>query len=1045
MKNIADLRTLGICSAKWLILIIVWNLHPYLGLCGKLLAGLIQCVWSFFVMTMVPWWMHCDVFQHPWAENVWRVFLSATAGVPAEAYRPTHNLNHHVYTQHGDHLDTKQMKYKWHLLNLLLFFPTVFPSIQKLENAFIAKEARKCSKTFFLFCAQVLVAHGMSGLMLCLDWRRALCCWVIPYIFGADAIVTMNMLQHDGTEDCGRLQGVMLNSTDKRVDLAKPWHIMVRVALVALPAAFTILPELAWQLGPPVGRALHFTSRQLSPLEHHCASQTPSATFTLYLKAGPRCSHQGLQGTWECFDGFQGTMPALTWVGSCITFEFLDDAEMIDPDGQDSGSHMELFVGSLGQGQPCFWQRGETRRADDRSQGDQADGPVPPLVLVLTMGMFFGSGAAGIQELLGRETAADYTEPTAGSEPGMLWPDRDSAGIIDPKSERLKVQWPFGEHSREEVQEALAKRLLVLKEAAAAADSSATPSQRREMADLLCNLGVVLLLKAPPSLEDLHRAVQILQQSSELEPEATDTQHFLERAKILLRCLQPEDAKEEEDVEEMATPRFDSEEAEADVDLTRRRPLWRENTLAPDTSESHRSRQLQRMWLRTSTGTWLCKLRRAPVVISLNPDDASAPDLSPRCVEAMLHISSMLHDDIHQVGSGLAGLVWLLLDYGLRCKRSTFESLKGALCACPMPSCLGIVRHFHYDRSNPARDLETPMLDSLACMRCEGLLGSFHYGQEIEALCFKHLPRPVLSLEDQLEILNRRAKLLEMLMGKPPRTYTRHPKTEMDARDGGLMNHPPSHTLFRSRVMRSHGFPIHKASRHNQENVNINKSLSALGNVINALSSASSESLGGNAFCTMIATISPAAVNSEETWSTLQYAKRAKTIRVAATRNKESQQREELQREVDELRKFAQEASSTEELEARHKSEIEALEAFMKQTWEESTMIDKQRLSKEHEEQRELARQEVQRANEERQAEQRRRIEALEKLGDLNVTLQSFVALGQAGHVSWPQRLASVLRLPQQLLAQQQAVRLYREGAAAEVKELLEKVQIALK
>ena len=28
------------------------------------------------------------------------------------------------YTQHGDHLDTKQMKYKWHLLNLLLFFPT---------------------------------------------------------------------------------------------------------------------------------------------------------------------------------------------------------------------------------------------------------------------------------------------------------------------------------------------------------------------------------------------------------------------------------------------------------------------------------------------------------------------------------------------------------------------------------------------------------------------------------------------------------------------------------------------------------------------------------------------------------------------------------------------------------------------------------------------------------------------------------------------------------------------------------------------------------
>jgi hypothetical protein len=44
----------GICSAKWLILILVWNLHPYLGLCGKLFAGLVQCVWSFYVMTMAP-------------------------------------------------------------------------------------------------------------------------------------------------------------------------------------------------------------------------------------------------------------------------------------------------------------------------------------------------------------------------------------------------------------------------------------------------------------------------------------------------------------------------------------------------------------------------------------------------------------------------------------------------------------------------------------------------------------------------------------------------------------------------------------------------------------------------------------------------------------------------------------------------------------------------------------------------------------------------------------------------------------------------------
>merc|ERR1719396_170553 len=90
-----------------------------------------------------------------------------------------------------------------------------------------------------------------------------------------------------------------------------------------------------------------------------------------------------------------------------------------------------------------------------------------------------------------------------------------------------------------------------------------------------------------------------------------------------------------------------------------------------------------------------------------------------------------------------------------------------------------------------------------------------------------------------------------------------------------------------------------------KEGANINKSLSALGNVINALVENANgkktfvpyrnskltrvlqESLGGNSFCTMLATISPASVNVEETHSTLTFAKRAKVIRVKATKNDE--------------------------------------------------------------------------------------------------------------------------------------------------------------
>lgn len=84
-----------------------------------------------------------------------------------------------------------------------------------------------------------------------------------------------------------------------------------------------------------------------------------------------------------------------------------------------------------------------------------------------------------------------------------------------------------------------------------------------------------------------------------------------------------------------------------------------------------------------------------------------------------------------------------------------------------------------------------------------------------------------------------------------------------------------------------------------KEGSNINKSLSELGNVINALVEQAKgkknvfipyrnskltrvlqESLGGNSITTMVAALSPAFCNFDETLSTLKYANRAKAIKV---------------------------------------------------------------------------------------------------------------------------------------------------------------------
>ena len=84
-----------------------------------------------------------------------------------------------------------------------------------------------------------------------------------------------------------------------------------------------------------------------------------------------------------------------------------------------------------------------------------------------------------------------------------------------------------------------------------------------------------------------------------------------------------------------------------------------------------------------------------------------------------------------------------------------------------------------------------------------------------------------------------------------------------------------------------------------REGANINKSLLALGNCINALADGLrhvpyrdskltrllKDSLGGNCRSVMIAAVSPASSSFEDTFNTLRYANRAKTIKTTLKKN----------------------------------------------------------------------------------------------------------------------------------------------------------------
>ncbi|XP_053743082.1 kinesin-like protein KIF13A isoform X2 [Synchiropus splendidus] len=143
-----------------------------------------------------------------------------------------------------------------------------------------------------------------------------------------------------------------------------------------------------------------------------------------------------------------------------------------------------------------------------------------------------------------------------------------------------------------------------------------------------------------------------------------------------------------------------------------------------------------------------------------------------------------------------------------------------------------------------------------------------------------------------------------------------------------------------------------------KEGSNINKSLTTLGCVISALADQSAgkgkakfvpyrdsvltwllkDNLGGNSKTAMIATVSPAADNYEETLSTLRYADRAKRIVNHAVVNEDPNARiiRELREEVEKLRVQLTRAESMKAPELKEKlQESEKLIQEMTVTWEE--------------------------------------------------------------------------------------------------------------
>ncbi len=132
-------------------------------------------------------------------------WLTLLYGFPAFAWIPTHNLNHHRYTnREGDYTITYRLSERNNLFTLLSYpaISTVYQ--QKPTRLFLATMWHTNRLRFFRYIGQYITLVIYVGVLLWLDWRKALYLVIIPHQVALFTVLTFNYLQHVGTDEESR-------------------------------------------------------------------------------------------------------------------------------------------------------------------------------------------------------------------------------------------------------------------------------------------------------------------------------------------------------------------------------------------------------------------------------------------------------------------------------------------------------------------------------------------------------------------------------------------------------------------------------------------------------------------------------------------------------------------------------------------------------------------------------------------------------------------------------------------------------------------------
>jgi len=197
----ADIRTLCFIGFYFLLATGTWLILPQPWYIALPLI-LLNCVFSFFCATIVHNTIHCPMFTRRWMNRGIQVILSFTYGHPVSAYVPGHNFSHHKYTQTDkDNIRTTKARFRWNLLNQLLFFYIMSFDILKAETRFTRKMRKEKPRWYRQYILEAILLNGLKLVLLVVDWQKFLLVVFIPHHYAAWGIVGTNYWQHEGADE----------------------------------------------------------------------------------------------------------------------------------------------------------------------------------------------------------------------------------------------------------------------------------------------------------------------------------------------------------------------------------------------------------------------------------------------------------------------------------------------------------------------------------------------------------------------------------------------------------------------------------------------------------------------------------------------------------------------------------------------------------------------------------------------------------------------------------------------------------------------------